>query len=578
MGRLLSPDLPVKTLWRNLDSIGLRDRENASVNVDPNRLNEYFSSVNTGPTPLTRPPSTGSVFDFPAFSFRCVTPKEVFDSIYHIKSDSVGLDGVPLKFVKLVIGSVLPLITYIFNSSITSGSFPTEWRISKIIPVAKIPDPLEPKDYRPISILPSLSKALELVMRDQIVDYIESHNLLSPYQSGFRTGHSTVTALLNITDDIYRDLDEGLFVALVLLDFSKAFDTVNHALLCQKLRTFFNFSSNAISFIESYLTFRVQCVGVDGLFSEFLPVISGVPQGSVLGPLLFSLFINDLCRVVHFARYHAYADDFQLYSGGCYGDVSNCILRLNGDLERVYRWSLDNGLVLNGSKTQAIIFSRSMGRLPNPLPELTLGGEAIAYSACVKNLGVFMDDRLTWRNHVDHVRKNVNFVLSRLWHFADVTPVETRRRLVQSLAIPLFLYCDVVFSQSSADVNRRLNITYNSCARYIYGISRYQSISEYSRRIIGVSYDTLMDLRKCMMIYRVLNGQAPGYLCDRVRRARSTRTMNLIIPNYNTTHRSASFFVQGANKWNNVPPVIKVSPSVASFRESFLSHFGRTVD
>jgi hypothetical protein len=112
----------------------------------------------------------------------------------------------------------------------------------------------------------------------------------------------------------------------------------------------------------------------------------------------------------------------------------------------------------------------------------------------------------------------------------------------------------------------------------LYGISRYQSISEYSQRIKGVSYDTFMDLRKCMMIYCVLNGEAPGHLCDRVRRTRSTRTMNLIVPNYNTTQRSASFLVQGANKWNNVPPVIKVSPSVASFRESFLSHFGRTVN
>jgi hypothetical protein len=100
---------------------------------------------------------------------------------------------------------------------------------------------------------------------------------------------------------------------------------------------------------------------------------------------------------------HAYADDFQLYSSGCYSDVSNCILRLNGELERFYRWSLDNDLVLNGSKTQAIIFSRNVGRLPNPLAELTLGGEAIAYSACVKNLGIVMDDRFTWRNHVSHV-------------------------------------------------------------------------------------------------------------------------------------------------------------------------------
>jgi hypothetical protein len=113
MGRLLNPNLPVKNLWRNLDSIGIRDKENAFVKIDPNRLNEIFSSVNTGPTPLTRPINAGSVFDFPTFSFRFVTLKEVFDFIYHTKSDSVGLDGVPLKFVKLVIGSALPLITYI---------------------------------------------------------------------------------------------------------------------------------------------------------------------------------------------------------------------------------------------------------------------------------------------------------------------------------------------------------------------------------------------------------------------------------------------------------------------------------
>jgi hypothetical protein len=134
---------------------------------------------------------------------------------------------------------------------------------------------------------------------------------------------------------------------------------------------------------------------------------------------LFSLFINELCKVVHFARYHAY--DFQLYSSGCYNDISICILRLNGILGRVYRWSIDNGLVLNGSKTQAIIFSRNVGRFPSPLPELTLGGEAIVYSACFKNLDIFMEDRCPWKNNVSHARKNVKFVLSWLWHFADIT-------------------------------------------------------------------------------------------------------------------------------------------------------------
>jgi hypothetical protein len=153
-----------------------------------------------------------------------------------------------------------------------------------------------------------------------------------------------------------------------------------------------------------------------------------------------------------------------------------------------------------------------------------------------------------------------------------------RKRLVQSWIVPYFLYCDVIQSHAFAGVNRQLIVAFNSCARYIYGVSRFESISSHSCRILGVSLNDYFDLRINMMTYRLLQKYSPSYLFDRFQRARSTRTMNLIVPRYNTTHRSSSFFVRGVSNWNAVPPVIKMEPSLAAFRDSNLSHVGRTAN
>jgi Reverse transcriptase (RNA-dependent DNA polymerase) len=319
-------------------------------------------------------------------------------------------------------------------------------------------------------------------------------------------------------------------------------------------------------------------LSANGVVSGFLPVLSGVPQGSILGPLLFSLFINDLCEAIRTSKYHMYADDVQLYSGDKYENISQCIDRLNEDLAAVQRWSLENGLLLNNAKTQAMIICRDHSRLPSPVPNLQLSGCNIPYSSSLKNLGLIIDNRFSWHAQASSVRRSVGFVLSRLWHFSDVTPLATRRRLVQSLIVPLLLYCDVIYSQTSAEVTRLLNVAFNSYARYVYKIPRYQSVSSFSRGILGVSLNTFYDLRKTMLMHRILTTQSPSYLFERLEPARSPRTMNLIIPSFNTTHRSNSFFVQGAGKWNDVPPVIKRKHSPVAFRESYLSHFGRTVD
>jgi retron-type reverse transcriptase len=243
-----------------------------------------------------------------------------------------------IRFLRLIIPSILPCVTHMFNTVLTCSIFSEDWKMSKILPVPKIPKPGELGDYRPISMLPALSKTLEVVMYDQMMRFVDENRLLGPYQSGFSSGHSTATTLLKITSDIQRDCDQRLVTLLLLLDFSKAFDNVRHSLLLKKISLYFKFGGTAVALVGSYLSDRFQCASVGGMHSELIAVIKGVVQGSVMGPLLFSIIINDIDAQIDFCRFHMYANDVQLYLSDDPCSLDECIRRMNADLDRLYIW------------------------------------------------------------------------------------------------------------------------------------------------------------------------------------------------------------------------------------------------
>ena len=197
-------------------------------------------------------------------------------------------------------------------------------------------------DFRPISLLPVLSKVLEKILQTQILDYLQSHKLLSNFQSAYRSYHSTSTALLNISDDIRRAINEKLVCILVLLDFSKAFDKIDHQLLIKKLSDKFVFSSSALRLIFSYLNDRCQTVFIESSVSNTCKTGSGVPQGSVLGPFLFMMFINDLPEVINNCKYHLFADDLQIYKFCKASDLSNSVVAVNQNIQLISQWSSIN--------------------------------------------------------------------------------------------------------------------------------------------------------------------------------------------------------------------------------------------
>lgn len=276
-----------------------------------------------------------------------LTLKPCMVPLCSIKSNAIGLDEIPIKSLILIFPVFGNYFLHLVNTILTTSTFPTNWKKSYVIPIPKIKTVSEYNDFRPISILPAFSKAVEVIIKSQIEKGIPLDSLLDTRQSGFRKNFSTTSAVLDLTDQIRSNMDNHLISTLILLDFKKAFDSVPHDILVDKLKTFFYFSSTACNFVFSYLTSRFQCVKLKRNFSSVLCLNKGVPQGSLLGPLLFSMYINDITKCTSFCQSRLFADDFQLLHVGSYNTMNNNYTEIKHDLDSILNWSLQNRLEIN---------------------------------------------------------------------------------------------------------------------------------------------------------------------------------------------------------------------------------------
>ena len=513
------------------------------------------------------------------FSFTAVCEEEVIKMVKSLKTNSSGVDDINSFILKLLIDRISGVLTHIINISFEHGIFPDRWKLAIIKPIPKIPFPLKASDYRPISLLPTLSKIIEKAAAFQWVKYLNKYDLLDPNQSAYREYHSTTTALLKITDDILESLEDSEINIMIFLDFSKAFDTVNHRLILEKLKIL-GFDSPSCAWIKSYLSNRYQCVKIGENVSEWKLIKNGVPQGSIIGPLLFTILTSDMKKCFHFGNYHEYADDTTEYKNSKVENVNDSIQDINKDMLRVGEYCKNNILKLNEDKCEFLIVGSKyyISKMKDVvLDPIIINGKPIKRVLVAKSLGIRYDEVLSWTKQVNTC---IGRAIGKFKEFSNCKKMlnfEAKKNLCESLVLSQFNYADTVYMNINKVLQYKIQKIQNLCIRFIFNCKSKKNTSmTYLRHKLG--WFSMSERRTChglCLLFKIVNKLAPNYLSDLLNftdeihqtDTRSGRRNALWLgKDIKSKSRRNSFFFSMSNLYNKLPEDIISSKSVNSFK------------
>ena len=401
------------------------------INIGPNLASHIPDVVGESPLDMMGDRVLHSIFINP------VVESEVESIIKLLKPSSPGWDSISADVVKVTRKSFIVPLTHIMNMSLTTGIFPSELKIARVIPILKAGDPMQFSNYRPVSVLPLFSKILERLMYNRVIAFINKHKLLYAFQFGFREGYSTDLAMLYLVDKISDAIESGDYVLGLFLDFTKAFDTVNHKILLQKL-DYYGIRGTALKWFDSYISKREQYVDFEGVSSTKKFISCGVPQGSILGPLLFLLYINDIANVSSLLFSLLFADDSNMFLSG--KDPNELIRIMNTEIDKTIKWLNINKLTLNVKKTHYMIFRKTKNKL-QLTESLAINGETIGMVKDTKFLGMIIDDTLSWKEHIKYIcgkiARGTGIICKCRKYFKEATLVT----MYYSFVYPYLCYC-----------------------------------------------------------------------------------------------------------------------------------------
>ena len=541
------------------------------------------------PRPMVEEYNNGPDDDIPPFRFQPVTSGYIAGLILRAKSTTCALDPIPSHLIKRVADAISVPIASLVNKSFDACHFPEEFREAIVTPLLKKPSLPENElsSYRPISNVSFVSKILERCASEQLAPHLEQHGLLPRMQSAYRPRHSTETALLRVQDDLLMEIDGGGGATMALLDLSAAFDTVSHSLLLQRLSSRCRVSPNELEWFRSYLTGRTQRVRVKGESSFCFPLACGVPQGSVLGPLLFIAYTAPLEEIAR--RYgvhcHLYADDTQLYVcfriDGDHAAQLASTARLTACITEMRKWLEANRLTLNDDKT--VVATLSSGRsTKQPLPlRLPIGQSVVSPSTTALNLGVIFDAHLSMEKNVNDVCRRAYYHLRRISRIRPFLSQRAAKVLTDSLVLSRLDYCNALHFGLPECILNRLQMVQNSAARHVVGSRRRDHVTPILKLLSWLPIRARIELKILTFVYRCIHGIAPMYLSDLVHpynpaytatRSSTSTAITLASPRSRLkSYGDRAFSRAGPKLWNALPIDIRTSPSLGSFRNRVVS-------
>ena len=517
-----------------------------------------------------------SVMNLPSISTDFVSSE--IDSMSENKA--TGLDDVSCKVLKLAKPVILNSLVYIMNLSLKTGVFPDLWKEAKVIPLHKGGDDLSTNNFRPITILPVVSKIIEKAVHKHLYGHLSDNNLINENQSGFRPFHSTETCLINMINSWTSSMNSGEMIGVAFIDLRKAFDTVSHDILLSKLDNL-GVSSTALRWFESYLTGRTQRVYFKDALSSSRPVSSGVPQGSILGPLFFIIFINCLNEVICHGNVSMYADDTTLSVSG--KDPKEISAKLTDDLASIMKWLNVNKLFLNTDKTNVMLIGTA-GKLSNVHENdfvVSVNGKHLERVRKAKCLGVIIDDQLKWHEQVNSTVQKVFYKIGLLRRLKPFIDIDSLNVIFKSFVQPIFDYCNISwYGRFKNDINR-LDVLHKRCARVILSVNNLTS-SDFMFKMLGWErLQTRNDYFKALMVFKSLNGLAPHYLANMFNYVSTTHDIStrqaiaghLALPPVSNGHDidcfKSSFSYSGVKLWNKIDIDIRNSLNVQSFKRNY---------
>ena len=499
-----------------------------------------------------------------------IKPVSRYDILFQLTGISTtkasGMKDLSAGFMVSAIKTLVTEFTHLYNSILTQGVYPDDWKIATVTPIPKIPHPQKCGDLRPISILPLPGRILEKVISDNITQHLEKTNYLADQQCGFRRGRSTTKALSTLLDEILTAMDRGELAVTIFFDFKKAFDTVDHDILIWKLEKA-GLGDRLCRLIKNYLTNRKQATRIDGVSSGTKPVNTGVPQGSTLGPLLFIIYANDFPEISTHALYTTFADDAA-------ATVRNKVLQaareiLNKLLKNTNTWCDENKLTLNIGKTEYMIFGTKNRLASKSDIELKIGDQTLREVKSYRYLGTTLDQTLSV---VDQLNKLNQLIAQKLTSFRKIRKCMSERTAItiyKATILPIFYYNDIIYQLLNRQQITKLQRIQNRALRMVFG-GRVLSVAE-MHNTAGVEY--LENRREAHLLALMFNRSKDTKYTDSSERITRRADATLLkVPRSTNNKYTNSPVVKGSGLWNQLPVELRQCETKFAFKVLYRKH------